>query len=241
MNLTLPQIYQDGTRVARVFGDQIYEGRVKYYKLPYYCIEYCNQDMQDMTAKEVGRHLHDKSIRQYQKWKDLQIKRFKQMTMDGHNLEHEDAESFGNIYPSTVQPEHMIITFQNISPQTQYGNTDKAKITNNALKESSARVAMYAEISLNKYKLQPQEKFAARLKSVNKQFYVAHTFNKHLGNTATWEASGGTVVAIDEMMRAHKAPAMGQGSDEEGLGQWTWIWTRGKNDQCTRSISAYRP
>ena len=84
---------------------------------------------------------------------------------------------------------------------------------------------MYAEIGLNKYKLQPQEKFAARLKSVNKQFYIAHIFNKHLGNTATWEASGGTAVAIGEMMRAHKAPAMGQGSDEEGLGRWTWIWT----------------
>ena len=138
--------------------------------------------------------------------------------MNRHILEHEDAESFGNIYPTTVQPEHMIITFQNISPQTQYGNTNKAKITNNALKESGARVAMYAEIGLNEYKLQPQERFAARLKSVNKQFYVAHTFNKHLGDTATWEASGGTAVAIDEMMRAHKAPAMGQGSDKEGLG-----------------------
>ena len=50
----IPQIYRDGTRVARVFGDQIYEGRVKYYKSPYYRIEYCDQDVQDMTGKEVG-------------------------------------------------------------------------------------------------------------------------------------------------------------------------------------------
>ena len=143
--------------------------------------------------------------------------------MDGHILEHEDAEAFGNLYPTKIQPKHMIITFQNISPQIQYGNTDKAKITNKALKESQGRVAMYAEIGLNEYKLQPQERFDARLKSVNKQFYVAHTFNKHLGNTATWEASRGTAVAIDKMMQAHKSPTMGQGSDVEGLGRWTWI------------------
>ena len=195
---TIPQIYQDGTQVARVFGDQIYKGRVKYYKSPYYRIEYCDQDIQDMTAKKVDRHLHNKSIRRYQKWKDLQVKRFKQQTMDGHILEHEDAEAFGNLYPTKIQSEHMIITFQNISPQTQYGNTDKAKITNKALKESQARVAMYAEIGLNEYKLQPQERFDARLKSFNKQFYVVHTFNKHLGNTATWEAPGGTAVAIEK-------------------------------------------
>ena len=82
---------------------------------------------------------------------------------------------------------------------------------------------MYAEIDLNEFKLQPQERFDDRLKSVNKQFYVVHTFNKRLGNTATWEASGGTAVAIDKMMRAHKSPTMGQGSDVEGLGRWTWI------------------
>ena len=50
-----------------------------------------------------------------------------------------------------------------------------------------------------------------------------HTFNKHLGNTAMWEASGGTAVAIDKMMQAHKSPTMRQGSNNEGLGRWTWI------------------
>ena len=48
---------------------------------------------------------------------------------------------------------------------------------------------------------------------------------------------GVAMLCFDQL--AHRSG--GSGSDERGLGRWTWMLFRGKNNVRTRIVSAYQP
>ena len=54
-----------------------------------------------------------------------------------------------------------------------------------------------------------------------------------------WNLQGGTGITVDEHFRSHQTKN-GNGMDKTGLGRWTWICIRGKEEIHTRYISKYK-
>ena len=151
-----------------------------------------------------------------------------------------DSDVFGHNYPISPGDNSTIITFQNTGPQPASSYAHKAVQIARAFKESKASVALYAETSLNEPLIRPEHRFHSRMRRINKAAQSFSNNNRHLGPNSAWNARGGTAITIDSYMGSHKTQD-GSGADPTGLGRWTWVRVRGKDNMHTRFISAYKP
>ena len=72
-----------------------------------------------MTAAEVGLYLRNKVIGARQRTNHrTQYTRTQQTDLHGNRLHENDSETYGHTYPKNAQPNHTIITYQNIGEQT---------------------------------------------------------------------------------------------------------------------------
>ena len=93
-----------------------------------------------------------------------------------------------------------------------------------------------AETNVHWYMLYNHASLYARVKRRWKNFKLSTSHNKHekLGKT---QRGGTCTVALNQI--AFREHARGQ--DSTGLGRWSWIELRGKDDHKTRIYTAYRP
>ena len=237
------QKFQIGTRIIKKYSGVPYEGKVVGFNGTHYQIFYpVDKDTEDMTASEVGLALRNKVIGSRRRTNHrTQSTRTQQTDLHGNRIEGNDSETYGHTYPKEAQLNHTIITYQNIGEQTRSSLTTRSKDTTTAFKESKAAIALYTETWLNEPKLDVYDRFNERTKKYAPHSYSRHSHNEHVLESETWRVAGGTALTVDASFKSHKSPQQGEGKDREGLGRWTWIRLRGKDNIHTRFISAYRP
>ena len=62
-------------------------------------------------------------------------------------------------------------------------------------------------------------------------------FNEHNPSGSPRQCGGAGVISLGKL----KHHSMGSGTDESGLGQWTWAQCRGKNNISLRAVSIHQP
>ena len=93
-----------------------------------------------------------------------------------------------------------------------------------------------AETNVHWYMLYNHASLYARVKRRWKNFKISTSHNKHekIGKT---QRGGTCTVAVNQV--AFREYSRGQ--DETGLGRWSWLEFRGKDEHVTRVYTAYRP
>ena len=254
-------IYKTGTTISKTFSGQKYLGRIINYDARHklYQIEYSDGDGEELDHEEVTpllrrpyqhpRHWHNyhnnnpnNNNNHNSNTNNLNMRRrnLVQTNLLGEQMPAKDSDVFGHNYPISPGDNSTIITFQNTGPQPATSHAHKAIQTARAFKESKASVALYAETSLNELLIRPEHRFHSRMRRINKAAQSFNNNNRHLGPNSAWNARGGTAITIDSYMGSHKTKG-GSGADPTGLGRWTWVRVRGKDDMHTRFISAYKP
>ena len=163
-----------------------------------------------------------------------------QCNLRGEVLPVIDSEIFGHNYPTKVNTNCSIITYQNVGQQPKYGFQYKAKETAKSFRDSKASIAMYNKTGLNQTKLERCDKFNDRMKKINPRSISYHCHNQNLPKDEVWNVPGGVAMTIDENLLSHQINN-GNGKDKELLGRWTWTRVRGKDNVHTQFITAYRP
>ena len=102
--------------------------------------------------------------------------------------------------------------------------------------KSKSDIFGFAETNVHWYLLYNHASLYSRVKRRWKNFKISTSHNKHekLGKC---QPGGTCTVAVGQV--AFREHARGQ--DETGLGRWSWLEFRGKNDHRTRVYTAYRP
>ena len=169
-----------------------------------------------------------------------QVKNLIQSNLQGEQIPAKDSEMFGHSYPTRINNNYSIITYQNTSQQPKYGNSYKSKETLRAFKNSRSSVAMYTEIGLNEKKLEMYDKFNDKMKKYSPKSKFYHNYNHHLSREESWNVPGGTVITLDENIHLHHVLDE-SGQDKKKLRRWTYTRVQGRDNVHTRFITAYRP
>lgn len=128
------------------------------------------------------------------------------------------------------------IGFQNVNgfPATNYGEKNQA--THGFLYTNEFDAFGAAELNRHWKNIPPDHRLQTR---VSRWFPSAHTsvaYNTTESPKSDWQVGGVCVWSLNQM--AHRV--CGQGSDASGLGRWTWVRYRGKNQTSLRFVTAYR-
>ena len=127
----------------------------------------------------------------------------------------------------------MVITFQNIGPQTETGNTDKAKHNMAAFRSAKPDVALFAEHDINPAKSLQGHKFHDRQGASIEETTSFITNNSHESarhRSFQWGGTGWT---------AHpriKDAIVDRGQDYTKLGRWSWARMKGRDEKYTLSL-----
>ena len=140
-----------------------------------------------------------------------------QCNLRGEELPVIDSECFGHHYPTRINTNCSIITYQNVGQQPKYGFHYKAKETAKSFRDSKASIAMYNETELNQTKVERCDKFNDRMKKINPRSIIYHCHNQNLPKDEVWNVPGGTVMTLDENLLSHQIHN-GNGKDKELLG-----------------------
>ena len=229
-----------GTKIIKRFNGVAYEGYISKYHERFYVIKYSDGKTEQLTHYKVSKSLKNKIKKGRQRRRNRARSSLVQSNLWGERIASNDSESFGDIFPISIERNHIIVTYQNIGQQPQFSHFNKSEETSKAFRGSNASLAMYTETGLNQWKLQPADRFNERMRKYNPKSISYHFHNTNLGEEATWNVVGGTAITLDENLGSHKV-SEGYGTDKEKLGRWTWIRVRGKNEVHTRFVSAYKP
>jgi len=108
-----------------------------------------------------------------------------------------DVEDFGDPYPKPPHHRnHLLVTFQNIGPQPQFLNSDKAQINVASFRRSRPDIALFAEHDLNPSKLSDGHRFADRqIRSVpgTRSYIVNNIHEKDRHSYSQW---GGELLGL---------------------------------------------
>ena len=106
----------------------------------------------ELSHQKVSSNLKDQILtsrqRRRKRQMDLverQMKNLVQSNLQGEQIPAKYSELFGHSYPTRINNNCSIITYQNTGQQPKYGFNWKAKKTSRAFKNSRASVAMYTE------------------------------------------------------------------------------------------------
>ena len=149
-----------GTKVIIKINKVPYEGKIIGYKNSYYKIRYNDDKETELSHQKVSSNLKDQILTSRQRRRkrqvdlvERQVKNLVQSNLQGEQIPAKDSELFGHSYPTRINNNCSIITYQNTGQQPKYGFYWKAKETSRAFKNSRASVAMYTETGLNEKKV----------------------------------------------------------------------------------------
>lgn len=131
------------------------------------------------------------------------------------------------------------IRFQNIGPQRASSTHEHSCRTTDHIIKTGYQVFLFAEHGLHLSRIPFDQTWDARMKSASPLSFSILSNNTHEKKlVSSTSLTGGTGVSIFEDAVSRKVSA---GRDLSGLGRWTWVMVRGKQEFKTTFISAYRP
>ena len=125
--------------------------------------------------------------------------------------------------------------FLNINGLPAHDVDQKDKAVSDCMKEFSLDAIGMAELNLNFNVLRPPHQWKDRFRHL--KTHRIHSFNTHSTSEET-RLFGGTAI-LTSAVTNHRT--IDHGTDDTGLGRWSWLRIRGKKDMITRIIVGYRP
>jgi len=118
--------------------------------------------------------------------------------------------------------------FQNIGTQPNCRRNNKTHHNAAAMATGAYDVALFA--GLNPAKLKSGQLWTDRmsLEASTRGSFSFFGYNKQELIRASWKQTGGTACTVSKLFRSMLTS---HGVDPRGLGRWSWVRIRGKNDQ----------
>ena len=160
---------------------------------------------------------------------------FLQQTLLGESLEKDDVESFGDLL-GEKEEKTIRIGLQNIKNLSENSNTDKSHKLFKYIKETNYDIFNDRNRPCLSY-IEPENQWFERVCTLTRS-KLSYVFNiKEKKGRLSRLPGGVAMIATDQV--AHRMTAMG--TDLTGLGRWTCMTFRGKNNIMLRVVTWYRP
>ena len=114
---------------------------------------------------------------------------------------------------------------------------DKSRDTFQWMREMKADIILLSEIGLNWRNIKLEDNWYARTKDEFQRIASITGHNTHEKTKKKVQWGGTAIIAVNETA----SRVIQKGTDESGLGRWSWILLQGKDDQRIRCISIYSP
>ncbi len=147
-------------------------------------------------------------------------------------------EIYGNeIKNNNKETDSLRIGFININGIPSFNSHAKNNETYQAMLKNKMDVMGFAEINKNWDKIEENHQWRQRTRHWWEAAKTSMSFNSNDCSSSDFQPGGTIVTAINRA--AHRVRKVGR--DKSGLGRWSWLRFRGKNNITMVIISAYRP
>ena len=132
------------------------------------------------------------------------------------------------------------VGFQNIGSQPASRRSNRTHHNAAAMSTGAYDVALFAEHGLNPAKLKSGQLWTDRMsiEASTRGSFSSFGYNKQELIRSKWNQIGGTACMVSKQFRSMLTS---HGVDPRGLGRWSWVRIRVKNNQYARFVFGYRP
>ena len=159
--------------------------------------------------------------------------------MNTRRNQRRQTEPYFGDCPGSVLPGHVRIASVNIDNISPFRDGEKDAELCIEMQSLEAEVLLLQEVGVNWSKVPKKHQWVRRCKNYFEPGAMQGKFshNRHDASSAQRQWGGTGVVSQGKL----KHYAMGAGSDQTGLGRWTWAKYRGKDNISLRVVSIYQP
>jgi len=102
-----------GTRIIKKFSGVPYEGKIVGYNGQWYRVKFTDDDKEDLTHYQIRIRLKNRIKMPRERRRKRQRDTLVQTNLRGQQLPSSDSEIFGHAYPTRINDNCSIITYQN--------------------------------------------------------------------------------------------------------------------------------